>query len=84
MKFCNKWVYWIKECLESSSISILVNGSSTKEIKSTRGLRQGDPIAPFLFLIIAQGLSSLVNQAARKGLFFGLKVSAKKEESNLL
>jgi len=70
--------------MESSSISILVNGSPSKKFKSTRGLRQGDPIALFLFLIVAQGLSGLVNQATRKELFSGLKVGAKKVEVNIL
>jgi len=84
MGFCGKWVHWIKKCLESSSISILVNGSPYKEFKPTRGLRQGDLIAPFLFLIMAKGLSGLVNQAARKELFSGLKVDAKNVEVKIL
>ena len=84
MGFCDKWVYWIKACLESSFISILVNGNPTKEFKPTRGLRQGDPIAPFLFLIVVQGISGLENLAARKGLFSSLKVGAKRVEVNLL
>jgi len=77
-------VHWIKECLESSSISILVNGSPSKEFKPTRGLRKGNPIASFLFLIVAQGLSGLVNQAARKELFSRPKVGAKNVEAKLL
>ena len=84
MGFCEKWVHWIKKCLESSSISILVNGSPTKEFKPSRGLRLGDPIAPFLFLIAAQGLSGLVNQVARKEVFSGLKVNTKNVEVKLL
>jgi len=77
-------MFWIKECLKSSSISILVNGSPSKEFKPTRGLRQGDPIAPFLFLIVVQGLLGLMNQAAIKELLSELKVSAKKVEVKLL
>jgi len=84
MRFCEKWVHWIKECLKYSSITILVNRSPTKEFKSTRGFRQGDQIALFLFLIVAQGFSSLVNQVARKELLFGLKVDTKKVEVKLL
>ena len=77
-------LHWNKECLDFSSISILVNGSPSKEFKPTRGLTQGDPIALFLFLIVAQGLSSLVNKVTRKELFSRLKVGAKKVEIKLL
>jgi len=59
--FCRKWIQWIRVCLESSTISVMVNGSLTKEFNPSRGLSQGDLIAPFLFLIIAQGLSVLVD-----------------------
>ncbi|GKV23714.1 hypothetical protein SLEP1_g33413 [Rubroshorea leprosula] len=44
--FGEKWRMWIKECLQTASISILVNGSPTEEFKMERGIRQGDPIAP--------------------------------------
>jgi len=50
----------------------------------TRGLRQGDPMTPFLFLIVAQGLARLVNQATRKNLLSGIKVGDKKVKVNLL
>ena len=48
--------------MESSSISVLVNGSPTKKFKPSRGIRQENLIAPFL--------SGLVNQVARKEVFF--------------
>jgi len=52
--FCGKWVQWIRACLESAIVSVLVNGSPTKEFKPTRGLRQGDLLTSFLCLIVAQ------------------------------
>ena len=45
MRFHDRWIGWIKGCLTSASISILVNGSSTSEFKPQRGLRQRDPLA---------------------------------------
>jgi len=82
--FCGKWIQWIRAYLESTTISVLVNGSPTKEFKPSRGLRQGDLMAPFLFLIVAQGLAGLVKQVTRKNLFSGLKIGDKKVEVNLL
>lgn len=40
------WISWIRECLNSAKVAILVNGSPTNEIKMSRGLRQGDPLSP--------------------------------------
>jgi len=55
--------------MESASVSILVNGSPTKEFKPKRGLRQGDPLAPFLFLIVVEGLTRLMTNASSAGIF---------------
>jgi len=68
----------------SASISVLVNGSPMKEFNPLRELRQGDPIAPFLFLIVSQGLSGMVNQAARTQLYTGIEVGYNKIKVNLL
>lgn len=76
MSFGVKWRSWISECLASSSISILVNGSATSEFHPKRGVRQGDPMAPFLFLIAAEGLNCIMNKAKEIGVFHGIKVSS--------
>lgn len=47
---CDKWVRWMKACVFEGNMSILVNGCPTEEINVQRGLKQGDPLAPFLFL----------------------------------
>jgi len=82
--FRPKWINWIKACLSSSTVSVLVNGSPTKEFKPRRGLRQGDPLAPFLFIIVAEGLAGLVREASRIGILEGVKVGNKSVEVNLL
>jgi len=74
MGFHSKWIAWIRGCLESTTISVLVNGSPTSEFKPTRGLRQGDPLAPFLFLVVVEGLAGLVRQATKANLLKGVKV----------
>lgn len=53
MNFCEKWIQWIDGCLKSASVSVLVNGSPGEEFLMHRGVCQGDPLAPFLFLIVA-------------------------------
>ena len=71
--FHNVWINWIRGCMESATVSVLVNGSPTEEFKPTRGLRQGDPIAPFLFIVVAEGLAGLVRQAMKADLLSGVK-----------
>ena len=68
--FCNKWIQWIHDCLKSASVSVLVNGSLTSKFTLQRGLRQGDPLAPLLFNIAAEGLTGLMREAVKKNLFF--------------
>jgi len=70
--------------LESAMILVLVNGSSTKQFNPTRGLRQRNSIAPFLFLIVAQGLSGMVNQVVRENLYTGINVGKNRVKVNLL
>jgi hypothetical protein len=72
--FCSKWRNWIRACVFSGSMSILVNGSPTEEINIQRGLKQGDPLAPFLFLLVAEGLGGLMKKAVEINKFRGFPV----------
>ena len=84
MGFCDKWRKWIQGCLSSASVSILINGSPTREFIPERGLRQGDPLAPFLFNLVAEGLTGLMRSAISKNLFTSYQVGSMKEDVNIL
>ncbi|GJZ86962.1 putative RNA-directed DNA polymerase, eukaryota, reverse transcriptase zinc-binding domain protein, partial [Tanacetum coccineum] len=72
MGFGLKWINWIASCLSSATISILINGSPSNEFSMERGLRQGDPLSPFLFLIVAEALQVTILNACDKGIFKGV------------
>ncbi|GLU18032.1 hypothetical protein SLE2022_343540 [Rubroshorea leprosula] len=72
--FNETWRKWIMECLRSSSVSVLINGSPTRQFSVSKGIRQGDPLSPFLFLIVAEGLNGLMASAVDKGTYKGVRV----------
>nr|GEV01452.1 RNA-directed DNA polymerase, eukaryota, reverse transcriptase zinc-binding domain protein [Tanacetum cinerariifolium] len=74
MGFDSKWCGWIRACLESTTSSVLVNGSPTKKFALERGIRQGDHLSPFLFLIVAESLNVAMQEVVQGGLFDGVKV----------
>nr|KYP62506.1 LINE-1 reverse transcriptase isogeny [Cajanus cajan] len=82
--FDNKWRSWIEGCLRSSQVSVLINGSPTSEFSPQRGLRQGDPLSPFLYVIVAEGLAGMMRSAVQKNLFTSYEVGAKRVAVNLL
>ena len=63
MGFGKLWVSWLKWCVSTTSFSILVNGSPAGFFQNSRGLRQGDPFSPYLFVIGMATFSRLLNRA---------------------
>ncbi|XP_019155928.1 PREDICTED: uncharacterized protein LOC109152735 [Ipomoea nil] len=73
--FDEKWVGLIMLCVRSVRYRVLVNGKPSNEIIPSRGLRQGDPLSPYLFIICAEGLSLLLQDAQAKGRMHGCRVA---------
>ncbi|KAK3219240.1 hypothetical protein Dsin_013210 [Dipteronia sinensis] len=71
MGFGERWRNWMMNCICTPELSVLVNGSPTAEFGVEKGLRQGDPLSPFLFNIVTEGLSSLFLKAYDLGLVRG-------------
>lgn len=76
MGFPVLWRKWIKDCVTTATASVLVNGSPTDEFSLQRGLRQGDPLSPFLFLLAAEGLSVMMKSMVANNIFSGFGVGA--------
>ena len=73
--FHQSWVQMVMSLVTSVSFSVLLNGDRLENFRPTRGLRQGDPISPYLFLLSAEGLSGLINSKIQSSVLNGIKVA---------
>ncbi|GAU49154.1 hypothetical protein TSUD_407000 [Trifolium subterraneum] len=79
MNFPSRWRSWIMECVTTASVSVLVNGCPTDEFRFERGLRQGDPLSPFLFLLAAEGLNVMMKAMVSENIFTPYVIGARNE-----
>jgi len=82
--FSSRWIKWIEGSLKSMSMSVLVNGSPSNEFIPQKGIRQGDPLAPFLFNVIVEALSGLQRKAIAENMYKGYPVGSKKVDISIL
>ena len=68
------WVELIMACVTSLRYQVRLNNSLSDYFAPTRGLRQGDPLSPYLFLFCAEGLTSLISFQENQGNLQGVKV----------
>lgn len=64
---------WILGLIKSTKFSTLVNGAPSDQFSPSQGLRQGDPLSPFLFVILMEGLSRLIRSVKEEGSIKGLQ-----------
>lgn len=80
MGFGWKWISWIIKCVGSASMSktILLNGSPLKPFKMEKGLRQSDPLSPYLFILISEALVCLLRKAVEMNLIEAVQIGKDK------
>ncbi|XP_026398949.1 uncharacterized protein LOC113294785 [Papaver somniferum] len=74
--FGDKWISWMQWCVSSAQQSILVNGSSTTRFKPQKGIRQGDLLSPFLFILIPEIFTKLMKNAVQLNMISGFSINS--------
>lgn len=69
------WVSCIMTCVQSVSFFVLINSQPNQIFRPSRGLRQGDPLSPFLFFIYVEGLSAMLNNGITLRAFSSLQIN---------
>ena len=75
MGFNSKWISLMMECVRTVSYFVLINGELRGYFHPSKGLRQGDPISPYPFLLCAEGLNTLLARASQTKTIQGLSIS---------
>ena len=72
--FHANWVNMVMLCVSSVEYRVRYTSTETEAFKPSRGLRQGDPLSPYLFLLCMEGLTALLSRAENNGDLMGVKV----------
>lgn len=75
MDFPQKFRNWIMQCVTTVSYSLLINGEPSRKFKPSCGLKQGDPLSPYLFILVMEAFSRLITHVEAQGLLEGIKIS---------
>ncbi|XP_013639114.1 PREDICTED: uncharacterized protein LOC106344250 [Brassica oleracea var. oleracea] len=69
------WIAWIMTCIETVSYSFLINGTPQGRVRPSRGLRQGDPLSPYIFILCTEVLAAMCNKGQEDGSLPGVRVA---------
>ncbi|XP_021866236.1 uncharacterized protein [Spinacia oleracea] len=83
-EFPQQWIDWIMECITTVSMAVLVNGEVTENFKPKCGLRQGDPLSPYIFIMCMEVLSRRMLALQEIGSGRGLKIGRRSPRINHL
>ena len=74
LDFLEGWLSKVIGCVTTPTFSVLINGKPYGHIQPSRGIHQGDPISPYLFLLCAKGFTSLLAKAELEGRIHGVAI----------
>ena len=77
LRFHKKWISWIMHCITTVTYSFLLNGFAQGMVHRQRGIRQGDPLSPYLFILSSEVLSRLCTNAQLAGHLTGIRIAKK-------
>ncbi|CAN0846889.1 Putative ribonuclease H protein At1g65750 [Linum grandiflorum] len=72
--FSRKWCLWIRECVSTVRFAVLFNGEPSHFFSPSRGIRQGDPLSPFLFILMTNALSFIIEKGISSHALKGIKL----------
>lgn len=75
MNFGNKWIQWIRVCVCSNSLYVLINGSPIVNFQANKGLCQWDSLSPLLFILAAEGIPCLMKNVCSRTCFQSFSLS---------
>jgi hypothetical protein len=78
--FGERWCLWIKQCITTARFSILINGVPSGYFGSSRGVHQGDPLSPFLFVLVMEAFSKMLGAFTSRGLISGFSVGSNEQD----
>lgn len=75
MNFSERWIKWIFLCVQTVSYQFCINGFLVGLVNPKRGLRQGDPLSPYIFLLCVEGLSNDLDRVVITADLHGSKIA---------